>query len=108
MRVAQLTSPPRMMISCDEKDQMPETKRSAPQLQPHLQSPDNCERLPNSDRCQLEPTQIKKRLARPLTLHVTFLVHHRFIASAHPNLPVFFIDPGHSPCLFFVLPISNQ
>ena len=90
----------------ERSDSRNETFR-ARKLQLYLQPPDNLQGgiTPNSDRTQ---TRIKKRLAFALTLNVTFLVHHHFITSTHPNLSILFIDPCHSPRLILVLPISNR
>lgn len=48
------------------------------------------------------------RVKLALTLNVTLFIHHRFITSIHPDLPVLFINPCHSLSLFIVLPIPDN
>lgn len=43
-----------------------------------------------------------------LTLKIAFLIHHPFVTSTHPDLPIPYINLCHSFCLLLVVPISDN
>ena len=57
---------------------------------------------------QPRPHSNQEKASSALTLNVTVLVHHRFIASTHPDLSVLFINPCRGLGLFLILPVPNQ
>ena len=91
-------------MSCRENEQTVRLSLVLTVLKSHLHPSDDC----GVDRVEQKSAHSDRRrliVNLPLTFNVTFLIHHRFIASAHPNLPIFLAHPRRGLRVLVVLPI---